>query len=61
MASTFSLFKQKMTEVFVKDAKTSDPIEFIDKLKIIWASEAKINLYIKNATDFIQNTAEMVD
>ena len=50
-----------MTEVFVKDAKTSDPIEFIDKLKIIWASEAKINLYIKNATDFIQNTAEMVD
>ena len=61
MASTFSIFKQKMTEVFVKDAKTTDPVEFQEKLKMIWASEAKISLYLKNATDFVETTAEMIE
>ena len=61
MASTFSIFKQKMTEVFVKDAKTSDPVEFQDKLKAVWASDAKISLYLRNASDFVETTAEMVE
>ena len=61
MASTFSIFKQKMTEVFVKDAKTSDSQEFLDKLKNIWASDAKISLYLKNATDFVDHTTELLN
>ena len=61
MASTFSIFKQKMTEVFVKDAKTSDPVEFQDKLMAVWASDAKISLYLRNASDFVETTAEMVE
>lgn len=61
MSSAFSLFKQKVTETFVKDAKTTDPEEFIDKLKEVWASEGKINSYVSNVNNFVENMAEMLE
>ena len=61
MSSAFSLFKQKVTETFVKDAKTTDPEEYIDKLKEVWASEDKINNYIGNVNNFVENMTEMLE
>ena len=61
MSSAFSLFKQKVTETFVKEAKTTDPEEFIDKLKEVWAAEVKINIYIGNVNSFVENMAEMLE
>ena len=61
MSSAFSLFKQKAKETFVKDAKTRDPEEFVDKLKEVWASEGKINGYIGNVNNFVENMSEMLE
>jgi hypothetical protein len=61
MSSAFSLFKQKVTETFVKDAKTTDPEEFLDKLKEVWASEGKINFYIGNVNNFVENMCDMLE
>lgn len=58
--SKISKFKQKFVEIFDKEAKTSDSPEFLQRLKQIADSQAKIEHYASNVKIFVEASAAQV-
>ena len=59
--SQLSKIKQKMLEVFDKEAKTKDAPEFLEKLKQIVDSKVKIEKYSNNVKIFIEASSAQIE
>ena len=58
--SKLSKLKQKFVEIFDKEAKTKDSPEFLQKLKHITDSQAKIEQHAGNVKVFVEASAAQV-